>query len=289
MTKDNDSAKLDDLLKRTQAAQEASARTNLPPPKKGIIGRGGAPANDSSPTAAETAFAEIRETLDDVRGLARFVRDTKTAFGGFKDKFLDPVWSVVNPPFKFAWNCYKGIWNRYAYDHDKETGEKTLSRTKAGILLTATFAAAVAATPTLPGDMIRYVTVEPVTDAVVMMMTMKHSETVYQMKSQEIDPANNIHRVQGCLTPVCSPSQTVTYNLEPRLSHTVWNMATNGHPFFMTDRIAAAIPPGGNNKCEVTSYSARFAAAKYLQIFPQMLDVRCEAMSAPAPAPTPGG
>ena len=293
MAKPNeDSARLDALLKRTQAAQDSAQRTVLPPPKMGILGKSGKPANESAVGAMfpsdGSVIEELRESAEDLRRGAKLVRDIKTAFGAFKEKVFDPVWNVVSPPFKWAWNGYKFVWNHFAYDKDKETGERTINKTKAAILLTATFAAAVAATPTVPGDMVRYATFDPVKDAAVMMMSMKKHETVYLTKTQEIDPAENIHRVYGCRTPECNASDSVTYNLEPRLSHIIWNTAVKGHPFFQTDRIAAAIPPG-LSKCDVTSYGGRFSAAKYFQIFPQMLDVQCTAINTPAPAPAPGG
>ena len=281
----DDNAKLDALLRRTKAAQDSAQRTVLPPQKKGIFGKGGKPANDSTNHVVD----ELRESAEDVRQGFKLARDIKTAFGAFKEKVFDPVWNVISPPFKWAWDGYKFIWNHFAYDKDKETGEKTINKTKAAILLTATFAAAVAATPTMPGDMVRYATFDPVKDAAVMMMS-KKQETVYLTKTQEINPAENIHRVYGCRTQQCTASDSVTYNLEPRLSHIIWNTAAKGNPFFQTDRIAAAIPPG-LSKCEVTSYGGRFSAAKYFQIFPQMLDVQCTAIGGgtAAPAPVPGG
>lgn len=291
MTKPNDdSARLDALLKRTQTAQDSAQRTVLPPPKPSIFRKGGKPANDS---VGEGIVEELRETAGDVREGVKFIRDIKSAFGVVKDKVIDPVWSVVSPPFKWAWKGYSYLWNNFAYNKDKETGEKTFSKTKAAILLTATFAAAVAATPTVPGDMVRYATWEPAVDTVLMTTSMKHGETLYNVKSHNI--GEDTYDIQGCRQPTnCNADMTKTFRLQERLSHTIWNTATNGHPFFMTDRIAAAIPQG-NNKCEIQSYSGRLSVLKYFHIFPKALDVKCtpmaggEVIPTPAPVPSPHG
>lgn len=287
-----DTEKLDALLRRTRVAQESHARAAQPEIKKGIFSRGTRPANDPSasgelPSSPNAVIEELRESAEDVRTGFKFLRDIKDVLMAGKRKIIDPVWNVIGPPLRFFGSGYAWLWKNFAYGKDEESGEKRINKPKAAILLAATFAAAVAATPTTPGEMVRYVTFDPVKDAAVMMLSMKKGETVYLSKTQEIDPANNVHRVQGCQTPVCTAKDTVTYNLEPRLSHTIWNMAAKGNPFFMTDRIAAAIPPG-LNKCTVTSYSGRFAMAKYLQIYPQLLDVQCVPMTGfAAPAPIP--
>lgn len=277
MTQPNDNARLEELLRRTQAAQAATQRSAAPPPKK-TIGKGGAPAND--PVSSDGGvMEELRESAEDIRTGFKLVRDIKTAFMGFKEKFLDPVWDVISPPFKWGWKGYKYLWDHFAYDKHKETGEKTINKSKAGIMLAATFAAAVAATPTLPGEMVRYFTTEPVSDAVVMMVSMRHNETLYNVKSHNIDAAAGTYDIQGCHQPTnCNADLTKTFRLEERLSHTIWNTAVNGHPFFMTDRIAAAIPQG-NNKCEFTSYSGRIPLLKYFHIFPKALDVKCTPMA----------
>jgi hypothetical protein len=291
MTNPNDNnAKLEALLRRTQAAQDSAQRTVLPPSKPGLFSKGGKPANES---VGEGIVDEIRETAGDVREGMKIVRDVKSAFGVVKDKVFDPIWSVISPPFKLAWKGYSYLWGNYAYSKDKETGEKTFNKTKAAILLKATFAAAVAATPTLPGEMVRYATWEPAVDTVLMMSSMKHGETLYNVKSHNI--GNDTYDIQGCRQPTnCNADMTKTFRLEERLSHTVWNTAANGHPFFMTDRIAAAIPQG-NNKCEIQSYSGRISVLKYFHIFPKALDVKCtpmaggEVIPTHAPAPALGG
>ncbi len=287
-----DKDRLDALLRRTQAAQASHARTVLPPQKK-IFGKGGAPANDATTVTAPDAspsavIEELRETAADVRSGFKFVRDIKDVLVAGKQKVFDPVWDVIGPPIKFLTRGYGKLWKNYAYEEDKETGDKKINKTKAGILLAATFAAAVAATPTLPGEMVRYVTTEPVTDAVVMMVSMRHNETLYNVKSHNIDAAAGTYDVQGCHQPTnCNADLTKTFRLEERLSHTIWNTAVNGHPFFMTDRIAAAIPQG-NNKCEFTSYSGRIPLLKYFHIFPKALDIKCTPMAGGEVIPTPG-
>lgn len=283
---DDNAKRLDDILKRAQAAQNASAPVPLPKERKLP---GFKPRSPSNENTAQELLEDVRDTLHETKRTMKFVNDLRDAGVGAWNRFLKPVWDVVGFPLRLGWSAYRGLWNAYAFDKDKETGEKNLNKGKAGILLAASFAAAVAATPTLPGEMVRYFTTEPVMDAVSMSLTMKHNEVVYNMKSHVIDAAAGTYNVEGCHKPTaCNAGFTKTFKLEERLSHTIWNTAVNGHPFFMTDRIAAAIPQG-NNRCEVTSYSARLPIMKYFHIFPKMLDVECSPMNngvvLPPPAP----
>lgn len=262
---DGSKDKLNDLLRRAENAQ-ALASVNT---KGGVT----TPANGNVPNIDVHSHESISAIADGARSVGKNLSDMKEAAGGFKDHVLKPIWHVISPPLKFVANMCGAIWDKFAYKKD-EDGERKISRKRAGIILGAAFLAAASMTPTDLGAGVRYVTIDPITDAAVMMVTMKQDETVFLSKTQEVKPEMNLHRVQGCLTAKCDASETVTYNVQPRLSHSIWNLATKGNPFFVPDLIVAAIPPG-LNQCTVTSYSARFSGAKYVQMYPQLLDVQC--------------
>ncbi len=277
-----DKKKLDDLLRRAENAKAAAdlpAGKGSPTPVK-------TPANanaDSATPPSEkdpSVMENIATIADGIRKTGKTLGDAKEALGGFWDR-VKPVVDFIAAPIKWMAGVWGGIWNKHAYTTDKETGERHLSRNRAGAILSATFLAAVALTPTVPGEMIRDWTVDPMIDAPIMLVTRNH-DTLYNARVQEVSP--DVYRLQGCFSQVCTPENTATFNIEGRVSHGMWQLLDKGNPFFVPDRVAAAVPNSAN-KCEIHSYSVRARISKYVPIFPQVLDIECVATGAPLPPP----
>ncbi len=282
-----DKKKLDDLLRRAENAKAAAdlpagkgTPVVTPPPTK-------TPANTNVEGEAQPADPSVTENIatiaDGMRKTGKTLGDAKEAIGGFWDR-VKPVVDFIAAPIKWVAGVWGGIWNKHAYTTDKETGERHLSRNRAGAILSATFLAAVALTPTVPGEMIRDWTVDPVIDAPIMLVTRNH-DTLYNARVQEVSP--DVYRLQGCFSQVCTPENTATFNIEGRVSHGMWQLLDKGNPFFVPDRVAAAVPNSAN-KCEIDSYSVRARISKYVPIFPQVLDIECVATGAPLPVAPAG-
>lgn len=258
--------KTEDLMKRARATQSRAETAKATPEQTKGTGLGG--AVDSIVEASETINTVTRETK-------RRWHIASEAWLGFKERVVDPTWSVVGPPCRFAKDLYSKAWNKYAFTTN-DAGERVISRKKAGLFLTLTFAAAIAMTPTLPGEAIRYVTTEPVSDAISMMISHR-TETPYLYKSSTMNAENGEFLAMGCnVAEKCDPTwDGVTYKIEPRLSHNVWNLFNKGIPMFIPDQIAGSIP-SVPTKCTATVYGARWRVLRHLEMYPRLLDVQCE-------------
>ncbi len=172
------------------------------------------------------------------------------------------------------------VWKHGAYKKDKDTGEKKISWKRATALGCAGAFAIVGATPTHYGSAVRYFTVEPVSDAVGMVLMPKKDEKLYLNHSEEISPENNIYTVRGCRVAVgCGENDAVYFRVMPRLSHNIWSFFNNGgKPVFIPDHVIAPIAPGVND-CKVTSYGIRLRAAKWAQVYPHMLSATCTSVA----------
>lgn len=279
-----DGKKLDDLLRRAENARQAAQL----PPVKGAPAKTGANANvdGAAPPAGAPTDPSVVENVatiaDGMRKTGKVLGDAKEAIGGFWDK-AGPVVKFFGAPLMWAARAWGNIWDKHAYTTDKDTGERHLSRKRAGAILCATFAVATALTPTMPGEMIRDWTVDPMIDAPIMLVTRNH-DTLHNARVQEVAP--DVYRLQGCFSEVCTPENTATFNIEGRVSHGIWQLLDKGNPFFIPDRVAAAVPNGAN-KCEIDSYSVRARVSRYVPIFPQVLDIECVATGGAAPALPP--
>ena len=91
-----------------------------------------------------------------------------------------PLLSVAEPVLGWAWRGYGNLWHKAAYAKD-EYGEPQFRKKRAGMFLTATFAA-VALAPAIIGGVTEFAW-----DAGLMAASYK-TETVYLNNSQEIVP-----------------------------------------------------------------------------------------------------
>jgi len=236
-----------------------------------------------------------------------------------KENVFSPVGTVLNPVIGWSWRGYKAAWDAFCYPgqplhkdlarwvampframgHKLGLMEATtahpegeFSKKRAGIMLTATFLAAATLTPTMPGDMLRSVSVEPLWDGARMVTSLK-TEKMYLSESKEIDPANDVHSVKACETITCQDEDGsdngMYFLVRPSLAHQAYSLATKGN-LFVPDLVVTPVRPG-LNECSVTSYGARLRLFKYFNIFPSMLSAECTLISAPnslnGPAPTP--
>jgi hypothetical protein len=135
-------------------------------------------------------------------------------------------------------------------------------------------------TNTWLGSAVRFFTVEPVVDGVLIGLS-KRTETFYLSQSDEIDPENNIHSVRGCRKRgECAEVDAAYFRVQPRLSHDIWKLWMYGNPVYVPDHIVAPIAPG-LNECHVTYYGYRMTSSwiarvlRSLQFYPTMLEAKC--------------
>jgi hypothetical protein len=135
-------------------------------------------------------------------------------------------------------------------------------------------------TNTWLGSAVRFFTVEPVVDGVLIGLS-KRTETFYLTQSDEIDPENNIHSVRGCRKRgECAEVDAAYFRVQPRLSHDIWKLLMYGNPVYVPDHIVAPIAPG-LNECHVTYYGYRMTSSwiarvlRSLQFYPTMLEAKC--------------
>lgn len=216
--------------------------------------------------------------------IGRKAGEVKEAFKGLYElPVVGPVLRGVGASIGFAARGYAKLWDRVVYKNDKETGERVLSRKRAGGMLAATFMAAVAMTPTTAGEFVRFFTVEPAVDAVMMAATMR-TDKMNLYASEEIVPEHNIHSVRGCAVDQCSESDAIYMRVKPRLSHDIWKLVAHGNPIYVPDHVVAPIA-AGVNRCEVTHYGIRLTnsfigrVASSLQVYPTMLEAKCRNIS----------
>ena len=111
-------------------------------------------------------------------------------------------------------------------------------------------------------------------DAAIFTLTVKTDEVLYLHNSQEIDPNENIHSVQGNYALPLDEDDTVYFLVEDTWFNSLWSILVKGGLFY-PDYISATVPPG-LNKCVVTSYGIR---AKTLmrrwELYPYLLSAKC--------------
>lgn len=254
---------LEKLLAEAKALKERSARL-------------------SSPSATQS-----RGTVGMLRGIAENLSFFRTlaegliqGYLGFHERFLAPIWKYLGPPFVWLGRGYGRLWKRFAY-RTQSDGTRQISRKRAGLCVGFTLAVLLACTPTKIGSALRFISVEPISDGIVMLASLKH-ETFYLNHSEEIDPAGNEHSVRGCKHGgQCTEVDAAYFRVKPRLSHDLWKLITQGNPIYVPDHVVAPIAPGVN-RCLVTYYGYRMTSSwisrliRSLEIYPVMLDARCE-------------
>lgn len=279
-----------DLLAQARALRE----------KAGKIG------TDTKDAFRKTTIGQVHENLGII---ARTIEQTKDTYQWTKENVFYPVGRTLEPVLGWAWRGYKSAWNAYCYpsqplrkdlarwaampfraighklglmESSKAHPEGEFSKKRAGMMLTATFLAAATLTPTIPGEMLRSITVEPVWDGARMAVSLNTGK-MYLSESKEIDPANDVHSVKACETLTCQDEDGsdngMYFLVRPSLAHQAYSLATKGN-LFVPDLVVTSIRPG-INECMVTSYGARLRLFKYFNIFPSMLSAECHPINMP--------
>lgn len=248
---------------------------------KNLQQRSKALADDLKESAVVSQAVEtLKSVQSDLGFLRRTILNIKELFMALYEHVLIPIWSFIGGPVMFAVRLYRRIWNRLAFATDKKTGERILSRRRAGVLLTITFLIVAMFTPTRIGDTVRFVTIEPIIDGFLMATSLR-TETFYLNNSEEIDPERNIHSVRGCRREgSCVEKEAVYFRVRPRLSHDIWKLVNYSNPFYVPDHVVAPIAPGVN-RCSVAYYGYRMTSSwiarllRSMQFYPTMLEASC--------------
>jgi hypothetical protein len=237
----------------------------------------------------------ITDTLKEIKAVNETAKEVRGGWHVIKhaglvawEKVLSPVYEFVKPVTSRIAKCYMWAFNKVCYKKDKETGEKHLSRNRAGAFILATAFVASAAVPGMVGAPARTAigaVTEPIGDGVRMALFMHKNETIYLNDQHVVNEAENIWVVKGTTTPNGGVEETVLFKVKPSLAHDLWQWKTKGDPFFMPDRVVGPVAPGANNKCTVTYYGARWRIANWLQNYPYLLDVKCESSTPMGQAP----
>lgn len=237
-------------------------------------------ARPNSKSSIEETLENIQKVNESVSRVRRFFRYCRETFLGIYERFIGPIFSFVGPPFEWMWQRYKKVWNRYVFVPDPKGGEPVLSRSRSSILVGLTVCVLSIFTPTSLGDAVRFVTVEPIADTVLILAT-KKTETFYLNNSEEIDHEENIYAVRGCKHDgQCTEKDAAYFRVRPRLAHDLWKLWTYGNPIYVPDHVVAPIAPGVN-RCEVTYYGYRMTSSwisrliRSLQVYPTMLEASC--------------
>lgn len=263
------------LLKRAEELQ-ARAKSNTTQPQ---------------PARRENTLTDLIETsqsiADNLSFFRRLLYNIKEGYLGFHQKFLVPLWTIFGPVLTRAGRLYGRFWNRFVYRTSKATGERELSRARAGIAVALTIAALSIFTPTYLGNAVRFVSIEPFFDGFLMLVS-KRVDTFYLNSTEEVDPDGNVHSVRGCRREgQCSELDAVYFRIKPRLSHDMWKLINTGNPIYVPDHVVAPIAPGVN-RCEVIYYGYRMTSSwisrllRSLEVYPIMLDAKCTYIGAAA-------
>ena len=255
MTKETDK-KIEELLKETERIQRLA--------DKGAEG-----------AKKEVEKKSVLDDIEEIQAAAKTINSASRTVREIGRTIYDATKPVADFFIKgFKW-YEKNIWDRFARKTDKETGEKTLSKKRAGTVLLATYAAVAGVSGMLPGAQIVRDVAAPVGDlgAMVLPGSYKHKETLYLSNSQELGGTANTHSVKGCKTDDCSDGG-VYFLVRNSWAHNLWSLAARGKAFYVTDLETATITPG-LNKCETTSYGYRFRFLQAMDAYPTLLQAKC--------------
>lgn len=235
-------SRLDDLSRQTQRGLERAT------------------ALQSDPYA--TAAKGLRQAMKGISWAQKF-----GARAGAMGRFLwesvgRPVWTVLDPVVGWLARFYaRKVWP-HAY-RTEEDGSKSFSPKRAGIVLTATFAAAAAV---LPAAQLAF-------EAGQMAVTMR-DKVVYLHTVNDHD--DGTYSIKGCdKLAVCDTDDADYYNVESSLAKHIWSLFNKGS-LYIPRRIVGTVAPDGNNKCDIKIYAAYYEKAmQNLDIYPQLLDIKC--------------
>jgi hypothetical protein len=200
----------------------------------------------------------------DVSWLHVFLLQVGQALFWIYQKFLRPITSRLWRLAGWLFTWYRRIWRRWTY-YTNEYGVQRFSKIRGGLMIIATVVA------------LHYVphTLFFMWQAGLYTVTSNVNETVYLTNSQEIDPVENVHSVQGCHSLPCTDDNSVYFRIRATYFHEVWSLL-NGHGFFFPDYVAAAVPIGAS-KCVITAYGIRVKLfMRAGNIYPDLLAISCQ-------------
>jgi len=248
--------------------------------KSGQAGKGKKNTVKKKPSLIESAQEKAEQAINSVSLFPKLILDCREVFLGIYERILAPLWIIFGPPIRWIWSRYQHVWEKYAYYIDAENGERKISRSRSTALCLLFIASLSIFTPTILGNMVRFITIEPIIDTASMLISLS-TEEYFLTHSEEIDSDNNIHAVRGCrFRNECTEKDSVYFRVKPRLSHDAWKLIQYGDPFFIPDHVVAPIAPGVN-KCQVTYYGYRMTSSwisrimRSLQLYPVMLEANC--------------
>ena len=222
----------------------------------------------------------LREIHENISWFRRLVIHSRQVISGLYQILFAPVWGVVSPPLRWLGRKYAVIWKRFAFTHDKTSGPSVLSTSRSSVLVVITVLSLSVFTNTRLGETVRFFTVEPAVDGVMIAFSLR-TESFFLSQTEEIDSASNTYSVRGCRTRgECSESDAAYFRVSPRLSHDVWKLFTHGNPIYVPDHAVSPIAPG-LNECRVTYYGYRMTSSwiarvlRSLQVYPTMLEASC--------------
>lgn len=103
----------------------------------------------------------------------------------------------------------------------------------------------------------------------------KRTETIYLSDSVELDSDENLWSAKGCPTKECNSNDALYFRIKNTWFNNMWNIFHHGK-IFLPDITAAGITTG-QSKCEVISYGLRYRILMIYNIYPQILQVNCQA------------
>jgi len=250
-------SKVDELLEKARRLKEQT----------------GTPANDKG-FKGQIKGSVIGDTLNNVKAINATAEEVKGGATFFKElgltiyNFLKKSW----PGRAYAW-AFKKI----CYKKDKQTGEKHLSKKRAGAMILTTAFMATAVIPGMIGSPARTVidtVTEPIYDGAMMATTMQ-KEVVYLNNKHLVSHSDNEWVASGTVDKFGGSNESLLYLVKPSLANDIWHWKNKGNPFFIPDQITSPISPGNSQAYVVTSYGwQRWRVAKWLQAYPILLDAQ---------------
>lgn len=211
----------------------------------------------------ESSENRLTRMAEDANAFQRFALQVGVGATWMWNVLLNPLRRAFMATFGWFFRQYRKLWSLAVYRRT-EFGTLRLSKTRAGLFLTATVLAAVCAV-----GMASFVF-----DGVMYAATSRPNEIIYLTQSQEVDAEGNVHAVRGCESLPCSDLDSVYFRISPSAFNHVWSLVDSGSLFY-PDYVSAAVPPGVN-RCTVTSYGVRM---KFLMrgadIYPEVLKASC--------------
>jgi hypothetical protein len=184
-----------------------------------------------------------------------------------------PISRLLFKPVPYLWRWFRLLWDKAVYYED-QFQNRQFSKTRAGMFL---LVSAVSAWYLVVPALIMIV------DTAIYLATVKHNEQVYLTNSQEIDPGENEHSVQGCHALPCTDDNSVYFRIRASNFNEAWSIL-HGRGLFYPDYVAAAVPVS-ISRCKITSYGLRIKfLMRGLDIYPDLLRTECTPLQDIAPA-----